>query len=416
MQKIAIITMLLMVSVGWVTAQELISPELQTQLDELETTTSEIRNLDRLEITTLAFPTKADLEAYIQTQFEEEFETDEFADDILFYVGMDLLEPDVDIEAILYEFLVSQIAGFYDFEEESMNVILISGEPPDNNLPIAESIYYSHEYVHVLQDQHFDLSELSNMVEESENSDFQLAVTALIEGDASKVMLDYAIALAATDPTGVTEALTSVDSSIPDSIPEVIINEFYFPYFEGQAFVVHLVNQLGWDAIDEAFTTNLPQSTEHIYHPERYIAGDMPIEVTVPDMANLLGDNWRLAQDTRVGEFYLRQHLSTQFRAGVVEDMTTGWGGDRMKLYVDDATQDIVWVLYQVWDTSEDATEFTTLYAEFLDLRFETASEDGICWSGEDTMCLVQIDDDETRISFATRGDLALPMLNLDAE
>lgn len=415
MQKIAIIMMLLMVSIGWVTAQDAITPELQAQLDELETTTSNIRKLDRLEITSLAFPSKADLETYIQTQFEEEFETDEFADDILFYVGMDLLEPDIDIEAVLFEFLVSQIAGFYDFDEESMNVILITGEPPESNLPIAESIYYAHEYVHALQDQHFDLSALTTMIDESENSDFQLAVTALIEGDASKVMLDYAIALAAQDPAGVTEALSGVDTSVPDSVPEVIISEFYFPYFEGQAFVIHLVNELGWDAIDEAFTTNLPQSTEQIYHPERYIAGDMPIEVDVPDMESLLGDNWRLAQDTRVGEFYLRQHLSTQFRAGVAEDMTTGWGGDRMKLYVDDATQDIVWVLYQIWDTPEDATEFATLYAEFLDLRFGATSDDGICWSGEDTMCLVQIDDDETRISFATQGDLALPMLMVDS-
>jgi len=414
MQKIAIIAVLIMVGIGLVTAQDTITPELQTQLDELETLTSSIRKLDRLETTSLAFPTKADLEAYLQSQFEEEFVTDEFADDILFYVGLDLLEPDVDIETILYDFLISQIAGYYDFDEQSMNVILNSGDSPENNLPIAESIYYAHEYVHALQDQHFDLSALSTLTDESENSDFQLAVTALIEGDASKVMLDYAIALAATDPAGVTEALTSVDSSVPDSIPDVIISEFYFPYFEGQTFVTSLVNKGGWEIIDAAFTSNLPQSTEHIYHPDRYIAGDMPIDVTVPDMKNILGDNWRLAQDTRVGEFYLRQHISTQFRAGIAEDMTTGWGGDWMKLYVDDVTQDIVRILYQVWDTPEDATEFATLYADFLDLRFGTGSADGVCWSGEDTMCFTQVHDDETRISFASHGDLAMAILMLD--
>jgi hypothetical protein len=411
MQKIVIISVLILLSIGWVTAQESVSPELQAQLDEIESTTSDIRNLDRLESTTLEFPTQDDLKAYLEDGFEEEFATDEFADDILFYVGLGLLEPDIDIETVLYDFLISQIAGYYDSEEQSMNVILMSGEPPTDNLPIAESAFYSHEYVHALQDQHFDLDALTDMIDESENADFQLAVLALIEGDASQVMTDYIIGLAQTDPTGVTAALGAIDSDIPDSVPQTIYEEFYFPYFEGQLFVMDLINELGWDAIDEAYTSKLPQSTEHIYHPDRYIAGDMPIEVEVPDMVDLLGDNWRLAQDIPVGEFYLRQHIKTQFRAGVAEDMTTGWGGDRINLYVDDVTADIVWVLYQVWDTPEDATEFADLYRDFLDSRFGTSSDDGVCWSGEDAMCFVQIGDDETRISFATQNDLALPML-----
>ena len=411
MYKLVIISLLIMIGIGQVFAQDTISPELQAKLDEIETITSNIRNLDRLESTTITFPTQADLETYLQEQFDKDFESDEFADDILFYVGLDLMERDIDLKAILYDFLISQVAGFYDPEDQSMNVILISGEQPDNSLPITESIFYSHEYVHALQDQHFDLDILDVMVEESENVDFQLAITSLIEGDASEVMLQYTIKLASIDPEGVTTALSGVDSTIPDAVPSVIVDEFYFPYFDGQIFVTYLVKRLGWEVIDEAFANRLPQSTEHIYHPERYLAGDMPIAVDVPDMSDLLGDYWRLAQDTSVGEFYLRQHLSTHLRAGVVKDMTTGWGGDRMKLYVDDVTGDLVWVLYQVWDTPEDATEFAESYVEFLDLRFGTLSEDGVCWSGEDTMCFVQIADDETRISFATQADLALPML-----
>jgi len=132
-------------------------------------------------------------------------------------------------------------------------------------------------------------------------------------------------------------------------------------------------------------------------------------------MNDVLGANWRLAQDTPVGEFYLRQHLRTQLRTRTVRDMTTGWGGDRMNLYVDDATGEFVWVLYQVWDTSEDATEFAENYVEFLDSRFGTTSDDGVCWSGEETMCFMQIDDDETRISYATQGDLAMQLLMVDS-
>lgn len=415
MQKMVIISVLIMLSVGFVRAQDTVSPELQTQLDEIETTTSGIRKLDRIEATNLSFPTQADLEDYLREDFEEEFAPDEFADDLLFYVGLDLLEPDIDVEAVLFDFLLSQVAGFYDHEDQSMNVILMSGDLPEDHLPIAESVFYSHEYVHALQDQHFDLKALTDMIDESDNSDFQLAIVSLVEGDASQVMTDYVIAIAQEDPVAVLEAMAAIDAEIPDSVPAVISDEFLFPYFQGQFFVTDIIREQGWEGINEAYTNNLPQSTEHIYHPDRYLAGDMPIDVDVPDMSDLLGDKWRLAQDTRVGEFYLRQHLNTQFRMSVAEDMTTGWGGDHMKLYVDDAIGDIVWVLYQVWDTPEDATEFAELYVEFLDLRFGTPSDDGVCWSGEDTICFVQIDDDETRISFAMQDNLAMPLLMVDS-
>ena len=109
--------------------------------------------------------------------------------------------------------------------------------------------------------------------------------------------------------------------------------------------------------------------------------------------------------------FYLRQYLGTQIESGRIERLTTGWGGDHMLLYVDDATGEIVWILYQIWDTPEDATEFAEAYKIFLNRRFEKASDDGTCWSGDVTICFTQIDEDETRISYAINADMAMQML-----
>ena len=147
-------------------------PTLQAQLDEIELTTSSIRELDRLESTDLIFPTKTELELILRQEFEEEFKPEEFADDILFYVGLDLLEPGVDLESAVFDFLLSQLAGFYDPDVKEMNVILMSGEKPEDSLPVMETLFYSHEYVHALQDQHFDLDALTNLIDESENGDF----------------------------------------------------------------------------------------------------------------------------------------------------------------------------------------------------------------------------------------------------
>ncbi len=44
-----------------------------------------------------------------------------------------------------------------------------------------------------------------------------------------------------------------------------------FPYMKGVVFCAKLTNDGGWKAIDEAYR-NLPQSTEQILHPEKFLA------------------------------------------------------------------------------------------------------------------------------------------------
>ena len=369
MHKRVLIILLCLFSVVIIDAQETISPELQALLDEIELTTSDIRELDRLEATLLEFPTTDELETFLITEFDEEYGEEEFADDLLFYVALGLMEADIDLEAVLIDFLLSQVAGFYDSETDTMNVILLSGEAPTDTIPILEQITYAHEYVHALQDQHFDLEALLDNIDATGNSDFQLAVISLVEGDATQAMTDFTLILAEEDPLALAEAVFSAGAdlgavAIPETIPAIIEEELLFPYLQGQVFVSAVKNAGGWSAIDNAFRENLPQSTEHIYHPERYLAGDMPIEVVLGAVGTLLDDRWRLAQDTPVGEFYLRQHLGLYLDGSQVNLMTTGWGGDRINIWVDDTTGELAWVLHQVWDTPQDATEFADGYVD----------------------------------------------------
>ncbi len=419
MHKFVFIVMMVIFSLPIASAQDDVSPELQAQLDEIELQTSNIRQLDRLESTTLDFPSTDELEVFLREEFDESYSPEEFADDQLFYIGLDLFEGEVDLEAVLFDFLLSQIAGFYDPETDMMNVILMSGDVPEDSLPILEEITYSHEYIHALQDQHFDLEALLDEVDASENGDFQLAVLSLVEGDATQAMTDYTVILAEEDPLALAQAIFSAGAdlggvAIPEGVPAIIEEELLFPYIQGQVFVAAVINAGGWDAIDEAFAGNLPLSTEHIYHPERYLTGEKPIKITIPDISDLLGDNWRLAHDTNVGEFYLRQYLGTQLGSRQVADMATGWGGDHMLLYVDDATGEILWVLHQVWDTPEDATEFVAGYTEFLNLRFADGQSDGICWSSADAVCFIQANDTETHIVYAPDTALAFALLRID--
>ena len=109
-----------------------------------------------------------------------------------------------------------------------------------------------HEYVHVLQDQHFDLTRLLSR----RTFDELMAARALIEGDAC-ITTD----LYGREPS--VEA-AAFGSSSSESLLERTLDAFMeFPYVEGKIFVSRLYEEGGWDAVNAAFL-DPPTTTEQI--------------------------------------------------------------------------------------------------------------------------------------------------------
>jgi hypothetical protein len=191
----------------------------------------------------------------------------------------------------------------------------------------------------------------------------------------------------------------------------IIQHELLSPYTDGLNFINALIADGGWDRVNEAYT-KLPESTEQIIHPDRYLAGDHPLDVTLTADDNPLGDDWALLFDRSLGEFYLREYLDTQLPPLDVIKAATGWGGDRYRLYHDAATNQRAWVMRLEWDTPQDANEFAELYTKFGDLRFDIEADDKGCWSGEkDVVCFAVIDG-ASLISYAPTEEMALRLLD----
>ncbi len=389
---------------------------LSTQLADIETAVIQIRQLERLEDAALNIQTRAEYEAELAERFEEDYEYD---DGLLFYRALDLVESDVDLNAAALDFLTTNVGGYYDPETDEMTVILDSEQGANDELPLWGSMTYAHEFAHALQDQHYDLEDLIDQAGESGNYDFQLAIDALIEGDASKVTFEYfdrliwendPRVLAETSDQAEAETSSQPDES-EDDIPAIIKEEFVFPYEAGLNFVTYVVTELGWSGIDRAFRENPPQTTEHILYPRSYLEGDLPIEVSLPDTSAVIGDGWRPVYDNAVGEFYLRQHLETHLFAAPLA--TNGWGGDRLRLFTDDASGDLLWIWQHAWDSPRDANEFNRSYRIFLNQRYDLDG-DGPCWTADETHCFRHISETETRITYAADPTVALALLNLD--
>lgn len=382
---------LLLVLAGSVTmAQEpvTISPELETHLTSLEEITAEIRGLDTLENVALFFPTVDDLKAFLEEELATSLDDDTLREAMAFYTAFDFLPPDTDLLGIVMGLYEDQIAGFYNPDDKGMNVILMSGKELDDKLPLLERIIFVHEYTHALQDQHFDLK--NYLGDETISDDLSLARQALVEGDATYVMTLYTIRTTQDDPGAallelIQGGLEAGNISLPPGTPVILGAELLFPYEAGQSLVEALFNDGGWDRVNEAYA-HPPASTEQVIHPEKYLAAEAPIEVTLPAQDELLSEGWSLVVEGTLGEFYLRQYLRTQLTWEQSVQAAAGWGGDAYKIYQNDSGEQ-AWQLKIAWDSAAEMTEFKTAFDEFMGLRTGSESSEGCHLLDDVTFC-----------------------------
>jgi hypothetical protein len=396
------------VIVGAMSAQDAISPELVEHIEEIETFTSEARGLEELEPVERLFPTREEAVNYVLALYEEEFPADEAQRLSLLYQAFDLLPPDSDYLTTYLDLLSAQIGGFYEPETDEMNVLLMSGEAPGDELPLLEQIVYAHEFTHALQDQHFDLEAVQ--AQAGDNRDYAQAILSLIEGDATVVMTLYTQAIAERNPFGTALQLLAqgIDTNtltLPPGTPAIIESELLSAYLDGSVFVTALYDDGGWKAVDAAYR-NLPQSTEQILHPEKYLAGEAPITITLEPAA--LDEEWETIWDNTLGEFYLREYLLTQLDRSDAEDAAAGWGGDHYQVFYNERADELAWVLRIVWDSPEEAKQFTEAYGQFIDARYpgEVAGNDS-CWTDDvNTLCLV-VEDATHTLAVAPTHEMA---------
>ena len=116
--------------------------------------------------------------------------------------------------------------------------------------------------------------------EDEENDDLARAKTALVEGDAVVGSSEYARSFL-TQPE--TRQVYSSGNDGPDlsRVPPFLFKLLAFPYQHGEVFVTAIHSGTGWDSVDAAYS-NPPLSTEHILHPEKYLAGEQPVTIYSP--------------------------------------------------------------------------------------------------------------------------------------
>ncbi|HKO95560.1 MAG TPA: hypothetical protein VJU86_01110 [Pyrinomonadaceae bacterium] len=391
---------------------------------ELLRETSEIRELEILRPVKSGAQSRAEIERMLIKKLNEQTNQDEMRATEVTLRKFGLVPEGFEYRPFIIKLLTEQVAGYYDAKAREFYLadwIELEGQKP----------VMAHELTHALQDQHFNLRRFEKWPDG--DSDAELAAHALIEGDATLAMTLYMIknplvALAFTRSLSGLSATSKEFNDAPRALRETLI----FPYSQGAEWATSVYKRGGWKMVSGAFT-KLPQSTEQILHPEKYVSYEAPVNVALTDITEWLNENRKL-------EAYSRHHavsrnqqtgdskpaekpgatrrnvrskkpseakaesptvLDTRRSAAkwrridydvngewsyyllldefLKESITSkraaaGWAGDRYAVYENPGLGQVLVTHVSQWDTQSDAQEFFNAYVKRTALRYPGAT------------------------------------------
>jgi hypothetical protein len=335
--------------------------------EEVLRETSEIRKLPVLRAVKSGAQSRAEIERMLIQNLDEESTPAELHASELTLRKFGLVPADFQLRPFIIKLLTEQVMGYYD--PKTQIFYLADWVNLDEQQPVM-----AHELTHALQDQHFNLRRFEHWPKG--DSDAELAVHALVEGDAMLsmslyVMRDLKRAVAMMKSMNAGGSTQEIDHA-----PRALKESLLFPYDQGLTFTQQLYKRGGWAQVSQAFT-DLPQSTEQVMHPDKYFAHDAPVKVSVLDMTAALGTGWRRIDYDVNGEWNYYEILAEYLPSDKdAERAAAGWGGDRYAVYEQAQTGNVLIAQATVWDTEQDAHEFADAYAKRVAKRYKDAAPD----------------------------------------
>ncbi|MDQ5826383.1 MAG: hypothetical protein M3441_19505 [Chloroflexota bacterium] len=345
-----------------------IDPELDREVRQVEEDTSAVRGLEPKGDVPETFLTQSQMKGNLLRDISEDYTQEEADQDTMELWLLRLVDdPELDMLQLQIDLLGEQVLGYYDPEKDEMYVLRNQSDlSPGSKQTLA------HEFVHALQDQHFDLEKL--LPEDSHDDDRSLAIRAVVEGDATMAGLSYVRDyFSQAEIEEFLEESSSADTSVLNSAPAYLRESLYFPYDAGADFVNELLMMGGFQAVDEALA-DPPASTEQILHPDKYFDSprDEPIQVPLPPLTDTLGAGWTMVDWGTLGEFDLRVILDENSAADP-DEAAAGWGGGSYAFY--QSPDRALGLMYTAidWDDQNESDE----YFDALEETFDNATRTG---------------------------------------
>ena len=339
---------------------------------------------------TISLVSDEEMSDFVSQWVEESYTEEEALIDREFLLLLDFIRESDDVKRVIAAQYSGTVVGFYD--RENKDLLILSGGQQD--LHPDEKWVFVHEFVHALQDDAIYLNSL--YPDKWFREDSLLARKALVEGDAR--YFDWRYREEILTNAEKSRLFTSFSGGGSSGVREI---KFFsrigsFPYNEGSYFVSDLVEHVGVKGLHQAFA-NPPQSTEQILWPDKYLDGEAPVQVDMPDFLQGLGPSWHVLDSGVIGEFILKLHLENHLDEWTALDAAYGWGGDSYAVVRDSVNGETVLVSLSVWDYPYEAQGFFEVYEQYAQRaggQLTSSEESSRSWVGDKRYVHLAIDED----------------------
>lgn len=244
-----------------------------------------------------ALITRDQVNQYLKEQIQQSVKPDEIRAEETTLKKFGFAPAGFDLKQTTIDLLTEQAAAFYDFKRKKL---FISDWATVNMRDVA----LIHELAHALADQNFPIQKFTD--KGADNSEASLAREAVVEGQASWLMLEVGArrtGRSLADPKTAREFLDTEASAqqseypVFNKAPLYLRRTLMFPYDEGEKFQQAVFLRDGMASFARVFR-DPPISTSQIEHPERYfehtpLASPMlpkPIRHAKPFVAGAMGE------------------------------------------------------------------------------------------------------------------------------
>jgi hypothetical protein len=222
---------------------------------------------------------REEVNEYLKEQIRRSVKPDEIRAEETTLKKFGFAPPDFDLKQTTIDLLTEQAAAFYDFRRKKL---FISDWATANMRDVA----LIHELAHAIADQNFPIQKFIS--HGSANSEASLAREAVVEGQASWLMLEVEArrkGKTLADAQTARELLDTADPQESDypvfkNAPLYLKKTLMFPYEDGQQFQQAVYLRDGKPAFARVFSQP-PISTTQISHPQRYFEA---VPLVSPDL------------------------------------------------------------------------------------------------------------------------------------
>ncbi len=332
----------------------------------------------------------------VESNLKQKFDEDESAkrmqqsEMVLKKFGM--LERDFALKPFLLALLKEQIEAYYD--PKTKTVSMLDWVSVEEQKPVL-----AHELTHALQDQHSDLTKWNDQtpdqvsldcagdMEHVSKDEMDTARQAVVEGQATAVMMDYMLKpmgkSLVKDPEVmemVSQQMNGAESSpVLARAPLLLAESLLFPYREGLSFEQDVWMDQGQAAAFTGMLDHPPTSSWEILNPREYEKRHAPSVPLLPNIHPLVDPLYKPYDIGQIGQLDLR--ILAQLFGGeqAARDLTPAWDGGlywagqqlSAKTPEAKAKTDSLAIFYlSSWKNAASAQAFAQLYADELPRKY----------------------------------------------